>query len=554
MMNKKNPLQTYSWQKLIKHFKKMDNIHLKDLFLCKRRFENFSFKFNELFFDYSKNLITEETIDLFIDLAKEMDLEKAIDDMFSGQKINETEGRAVLHTALRNISNEPVYSDGCNIMPEIKAVLFKMKTFSEKIRSGQWKGFSGKPIKDIVNIGIGGSDLGPMMVTEALSFYSNDNLNVHFVSNVDGTLITNTLKKNDPETTLFIIASKSFSTKETLTNANTAKKWFLKTAKDESAIKNNFVTLSVNREKVIEFGINPENMFQVWDYVGGRFSLWSAIGLSISCYIGYENFLSLLKGAYDVDEHFRKAPFKENIPVVLGLLGIWYNNFFGAETEAILPYDQYLHKFPAYLQQAVMESNGKCVDRNGKPVDYQTSQIIWGEAGTNGQHAFYQLIHQGTKMIPATFLAAVTPLNECGDHHDILLSNFFAQTEALMNGKTEEEVHKELKESNMTNKEIEKLIPYKVFEGNKPTTSILYKKLTPEVLGNLIAIYEHKIFVQGIIWNVYSFDQWGVELGKKLADNILYELKDDEESLNHDCSTNGLINVFKEMRQIKTIF
>lgn len=550
MLEKINPLTLNSWKKLSAHYENMKNIHMRDLFKSdKDRFKKFSLSFEDIFVDYSKNIITEETMSLLFNLAEEAKLKDAIEKMFSGDKINETEKRAVLHIALRNKSNTPIYVDGVDVMPEVNRVLKQMKEFSDKIISGEWKGYSGKSITDIVNIGIGGSDLGPVMVTEALKPYKKPHINAHFVSNVDGTHIAETLKKLNPETTLFIISSKTFTTQETMTNANTAREWFLSSSKDENSIKKHFVAVSTNEKEVVKFGIAPENMFVFWDWVGGRYSLWSAIGLSIACTIGFENFDALLMGAHKMDNHFRNTPFEKNIPVILALLGIWYNNFFEAETYAILPYDQYLHRLPAYLQQGDMESNGKSIDRSGKKVNYQTGPIIWGEPGTNGQHAFYQLIHQGTKLIPADFLAPAISHNPIGDHHLKLLSNFFAQTEALMNGKTEEEVFAELKASGKSEEEIEKLKPFKVFEGNRPTNSILFKKLTPEVLGSLIAMYEHKIFVQGVIWNIFSFDQWGVELGKQLANKILPELSGDEVINSHDSSTNGLINIYKKLRK-----
>ncbi|MGC8764512.1 MAG: glucose-6-phosphate isomerase [Brevinematia bacterium] len=549
MLYKINPTKTNAWGKLEEHYKIMRKVHMKDLFRSDpERFKKFSVVFEDILVDYSKNIITEETMSLLFNLAEECRLKESIEMMFTGDKINETEKRAVLHVALRNKSNTPIYVDGKDVMPEINSVLKQMKEFSEKLISGEWKGFTGKRIKDIVNIGIGGSDLGPVMATEALKPYKKPEINPHFVSNVDGTHIAETLKKLNPETTLFIISSKTFTTQETMTNANTARNWFLSYAKNEKHIARHFVAVSTNEKEVVKFGIDPANIFVFWDWVGGRYSLWSAIGLSIACSIGFENFDELLSGAHAMDNHFRYTPFEKNIPVILALLGIWYNNFFGAETYAILPYDQYMHRLPAYLQQGDMESNGKCVDREGKRVDYQTGPIIWGEPGTNGQHAFYQLIHQGTKLIPADFLAPAISHNPVGDHHEKLLSNFFAQTEALMNGKTEEEVVAELKASGKSEAEIEKLKPFKVFEGNKPTNSILFKKLTPRTLGSLIAMYEHKIFVQGVIWNIFSFDQWGVELGKQLANKILPELKDDKEVKSHDPSTNGLINAYKELR------
>ncbi len=550
MLPKMNPTQTQGWQKLNEHFAEINNVHMRDLFATDpERFNRFHLQFKDILVDYSKNRISDTTLRLLLELAEEAGVQKAVEDMFSGEKINETENRAVLHVALRNRKNSPIYVDGQNVMPRVNAVLQKMEAFSEKIRSGNWQGYSGKKITDIVNIGIGGSDLGPVMVTEALRPYADKELAVHFVSNIDGTHITETLKKLDPATTLFLIASKTFTTQETMTNAFSAREWFLKQAGDSAHVARHFAALSTNVEKVEAFGIDKDNMFEFWDWVGGRYSLWSAIGLSIACYIGFDNFVDLLEGAHDMDRHFLETPFDKNIPVILALIGIWYNNFFGAATEAILPYDQYLHRFPAYFQQGNMESNGKSASRDGKRVDYQTGPVIWGEPGTNGQHAFYQLIHQGTKFIPADFLAPAVSHNPIGEHHNILLSNFFAQTEALMNGKTKEEVVAELKKAGKTDLEIEKLTPHKIFEGNKPTNSILFKKLTPRVLGSLIAMYEHKIFVQGVIWNIFSFDQWGVELGKQLANRILPEIKDDKPVNSHDSSTNGLINAFKEMRK-----
>jgi glucose-6-phosphate isomerase len=551
MLEKINPTKTASWRNLTEHFRKIKNIHMKYLFAKDpARFKNHSIRFNDIFVDYSKNRITGETIQLLLALAEEADLRDAIEKMFTGDKINETENRAVLHVALRNRENTPIYVDGKDVMPEVNAVLNKMKDFSEKVISGQWKGYTGKKVSDIVNIGIGGSDIGPVMVTECLRPYAKEGLSVHFVSNVDGTHITETLKTLNPETTLFMIASKTFSTQETMTNAFSARKWFLNYAKDQKHIARHFVAISTNTEKVEAFGIDRDNMFIFWDWVGGRYSLWSAIGLSIACYIGYENFSELLQGAFEMDHHFRYTPFEENIPVILALIGIWYVNFFSTQSEIILPYDQYMQRFPTYFQQGNMESNGKSVNRNGKKVNYQTGPVIWGEPGTNGQHAFYQLIHQGTKLIPADFLAPAISHNPIGEHHAILLSNFFAQTEALLQGKTKKEVIQELKKEGKTKEEIQKLYPYKVFEGNRPTNAILFKKLTPRVLGNLIAMYEHKIFVQGVIWNIFSFDQWGVELGKQLAQKIQPELGDDKPVDSHDSSTNGLINAYKNMRKL----
>ncbi|MDR4505742.1 MAG: glucose-6-phosphate isomerase [Candidatus Scalindua sp.] len=550
MLNKINPTQTESWKSLSLHFEEMKGVHMKDLFAADpHRFQKFSLKHKKILVDYSKNIITEKTVQLLLALGGEVGLKDAIEKMFAGDRINETEERAVLHTALRNRDNRPVYVDGRDVMQEVNGVLKKIEKFSSQIISGHWKGFTGEKITDIVNIGIGGSDLGPVMVTECLRPYAEKGLSIHFVSNIDGTHISETLKGLSPETTLFLIASKTFTTQETMTNAFSARDWFLESARDQTHVSRHFVAVSTNSAKVEEFGIDKENMFVFWDWVGGRYSLWSAIGLSIACFLGYENFTELLQGAFEMDNHFSTAPFDENIPVILGLLGVWYGNFFGAETEAILPYDQYMHRFPAYFQQGNMESNGKSVDRNGRRVDYQTGQILWGEPGTNGQHAFYQLIHQGTKMIPADFLAPAVSHNPIGEHHEILLSNFFAQTKALLNGKSRDEVIEELKEDGKSEEEIQKLSPHKVFEGNKPTNSILFEKLTPGILGNLIAMYEHKIFVQGVVWNIFSFDQWGVELGKQLATKILPELKGDKPVASHDCSTNGLINAFKEMRR-----
>ena len=550
MLNKVNPTETQSWKNLVDHYKEMKSVHMKDLFADDPdRFNKYSIRFNEILVDYSKNIITEDTLKLLLKLTDDVGLRDALNKMFNGERINETEDRAVLHTALRNRINIPVCVNDKNVMPEVNAVLSKMKDFSDKIISGEWKGFTDKKITDIVNIGIGGSDLGPVMVTECLRPYAKDGLTVHFVSNVDGTHITETLKRLNPETTLFLIASKTFTTQETMTNAFEAREWFLKCADDQTHVSKHFVAISTNIEKVEEFGIDKDNMFIFWDWVGGRYSLWSAIGLSIACYIGYENYAELQQGAFEMDSHFRETPFERNIPVILALIGIWYNNFFGTQTEVILPYDQYMHRFPAYFQQGNMESNGKSVDRNGNKVNYQTGPIIWGEPGTNGQHAFYQLIHQGTKMIPADFLAPAISHNQIGEHHNILLSNFFAQTEALLKGKIKEDVIEELKRDGREDEEIQKLYPHKVFGGNRPTNSILFSKLTPRVLGSLIAMYEHKIFVQGVVWNIFSFDQWGVELGKQLAKRIQPELGDDKQVDSHDSSTNGLINAFKEMRK-----
>lgn len=543
MLPKINPTQTAAWKALNEHFAQND-FELRTLFQYNpERFNQFSVQREKYLFDYSKNLIDERTFQLLQNLADECGLKSAINAMFSGEKINETEGRAVLHTALRDFSDTEILVDGENIKPAIKKVLKQMKTFSEKIISGAHKGFSGKEITDVVNIGIGGSDLGPVMVCSALKHYKT-RLNVHFVSNVDGNHIAEVLKNLSPETTLFIIASKTFTTQETMTNAASAKEWFLKTGKEEE-VEKHFVALSTNTEAVKKFGIAEENIFEFWDWVGGRYSLWSAIGLSIVLSVGYENFEELLKGANETDIHFQTADFKENVPVLMGLLGIWYRNFFDAGTYAILPYSQYLDRFPAYLQQGDMESNGKCVDRNGHFVEYETGPIIWGEPGTNGQHAFYQLIHQGTELIPADFIAYVKTCNDISDHQEILMANFFAQTEALAFGKNESEVRAELEKSGLNEEEVKKLLNYKVFHGNTPTNSLFFNELTPFSLGQLIALYEHKIFVQGIIWNIFSFDQFGVELGKVLAGKILAEIKSAETVSSHDSSTNGLIQYFK---------
>ncbi|EFC4158403.1 glucose-6-phosphate isomerase [Escherichia coli] len=544
-----NPTQTAAWQALQKHFDEMKDVTIADLFAKDGdRFSKFSATFgDQMLVDYSKNRITEETLAKLQDLAKECDLAGAIKSMFSGEKINRTENRAVLHVALRNRSNTPILVDGKDVMPEVNAVLEKMKTFSEAIISGEWKGYTGKAITDVVNIGIGGSDLGPYMVTEALRPYKN-HLNMHFVSNVDGTHIAEVLKKVNPETTLFLVASKTLTTQETMTNAHSARDWFLKAAGDEKHVAKHFAALSTNAKAVGEFGIDTANMFEFWDWVGGRYSLWSAIGLSIVLSIGFDNFVELLSGAHAMDKHFSTTPAEKNLPVLLALIGIWYNNFFGAETEAILPYDQYMHRFAAYFQQGNMESNGKYVDRNGNVVDYQTGPIIWGEPGTNGQHAFYQLIHQGTKMVPCDFIAPAITHNPLSDHHQKLLSNFFAQTEALAFGKSREVVEQEYRDQGKDPATLDYVVPFKVFEGNRPTNSILLREITPFSLGALIALYEHKIFTQGVILNIFTFDQWGVELGKQLANRILPELKDDKEISSHDSSTNGLINRYKAWR------
>lgn len=552
MLPKVNPTTTQAWLLLRKHFEdEMSHAKVREMFAQDpERFQNLSLQFEDILFDYSKNIINQKTLKLLLQLAEDCNLKDAIEAMFNGEKINETEGRAVLHTALRNFSGKPVLSDGEDVMPDVLRVRAQMKNFCEKIHSGDWRGYTGKKIKYIVNIGIGGSDLGPVMVTEALKPYWSHGIQPYFVSNVDGTHIAETLELITPDETLFLIASKTFTTQETMTNAHTAREWFLQHAKDEKFIAQHFVALSTNEKEVSKFGIDTANMFEFWDWVGGRYSLWSAIGLSIALTIGYDNFESLLKGAYKTDEYFQTTPFDKNISVIMALVGLWYTNFFKTQTEVILPYDQYMHRFPAYFQQGNMESNGKHVDRKGGEVSYSTGPVIWGEPGTNGQHAFYQLIHQGTVLIPADFIAPAISHNPLGDHHNKLLSNFFAQTEALMNGKSEAVVKEELKAQGKTDEEIKKITPFKVFEGNKPTNSFLLKKITPESLGELIALYEHKIFVQGIIWNIFSFDQWGVELGKQLAGNILPELENEDTVATHDSSTNGLINEYKKLRKI----
>lgn len=551
MLPRINPTSTQAWFLLKKHYDdEMSRKHMKDLFAADpERFQHFSLCLDQMVFDFSKNIINPKTMQLLFQLAEECQLNEAIRDQFAGIKINETENRSVLHSALRNFSDTPILVDGKDIMPKIKKVQQQMAAFCEQIHNQSWKGYTGKAIKYIVNIGIGGSDLGPVMVTEALKPYWVEGIHSYFVSNVDGTHIAETLKKVNPEETLFLVASKTFTTQETMTNAFTARNWFLGHAKDEAHIAKHFVALSTNEQAVTAFGIDKNNMFEFWDWVGGRYSLWSAIGLSIALTIGYNHFEALLKGAYKADEHFRNEKFQQNIPVIMALLGIWYTNFFGAQSEAILPYDQYMHRFAAYFQQGNMESNGKSTDRNGNPVNYATGPIIWGEPGTNGQHAFYQLIHQGTPLIPCDFIAPAISHNPIGDHHVKLLSNFFAQTEALMNGKSENEVKVELMKAEKKDDEIKKLSPFKVFSGNKPTNSILVKQIDPATLGMLIALYEHKIFVQGVIWNIFSYDQWGVELGKELANKILPELADETPVSSHDSSTNGLINSFKNFRK-----
>jgi glucose-6-phosphate isomerase len=550
MLPKINPVETDAWKKLAQHANDSAKMNIKDMFRNDpERFNKYALCFDEMVFDYSKNILTDHTIQLLLQLAEACKVKEASQAMFNGDPINETEKRSVLHIALRNFSEKPVYAQGKNVMPEVQKVLRKMKNFSNGIHNGKLRGYTGKKIKYIVNIGIGGSDLGPLMVSEALKPYWVDGIETFFVSNIDGSHMAETLKKVKADRTLFLIASKTFTTQETMTNAHTARQWFLKKSKDEKHIAKHFVALSTNEKDVVKFGIDKKNMFEFWDWVGGRYSLWSAIGLSIALTIGYKNYEQLLQGAHKADMHFIAEPYTKNIPVLMALIGIWYTNFLGAKSEAILPYDQYIHRFAAYFQQGNMESNGKSVDRNGEPVDYSTGPIIWGEPGTNGQHAFYQLIHQGTHLIPCDFIAPAKSHNPIGDHHVKLLSNFFAQTEALMNGKTEDEAEKELEKQALNDEEIAKLLPYKVFKGNIPTNSFLLKKITPLSLGELIAFYEHKIFVQGIIWNIYSFDQWGVELGKQLANKILPELENDELIKNHDSSTNGLINAWKQMKK-----
>jgi len=541
--------QLPAWKALEAHHQEINALHMRDMFKTDEdRFNKFSLTFKDILLDYSKNRIDEKSMRLLFDLAREVELKPAIDRMFAGEKINNTEDRAVLHVALRNRSNRPVMVDGEDVMPAVNRVLDRMREFTESVRNGAWLGCTGKPITDIVNIGIGGSDLGPVMVCDALKPFAQEGLNVHFVSNVDGTQIVETLKGLSRETTLFVIASKTFTTQETIANAKTARDWFLTRGGTKAAVSKHFVAVSTNAKAVENFGIDTDHMFEFWDWVGGRYSLWSAVGLSIALYIGMKNFEKLLSGAHDMDEHFRTAPFEENMPVILALLGVWYNNFFDADSHAILPYDQYMHRFPAYFQQGDMESNGKRVTRDGEPVDYSTGPIIWGEPGTNGQHAFYQLIHQGTKLIPTDFMAPVDTKNPIGQHHMLLLSNFFAQAEALMLGKTEDEVRAELESEGLSGDALETLLPHKVFPGNKPSNSILFQKLFPETLGALLAMYEHKIYVQSVVWNLNAFDQWGVELGKQLARKILPELMLEGEITSHDSSTNGLINNYKSRR------
>ncbi len=539
-----------AWKALKTHHKQMAGVHMRDLFAADaKRFDKYTLRFNDILLDYSKNIINDTTLQLLLDLAREAGVLDHAARMFNGEKINFTENRSVLHVALRNRSNRPILSDRKDVMPGVNKVLAHMRVFSDKVRSGAWKGYTGKPITDIINIGIGGSDLGPVMATEALKPYAAENLKMHFVSNIDGTQLAETLKKLDPETALFIVASKTFTTQETLTNARSARAWFVERAKSEAAVAKHFVAVSTSSKEVKAFGIDTANMFGFWDWVGGRYSLWSAIGLPIALAIGMDNFEAMLAGGHAMDEHFRSTPLEKNLPVIMGLLGVWYGDFFDAQSHAVLPYDQYLHRFPAYLQQLDMESNGKRVRRDKKTVDYSTGPVLWGEPGTNGQHSFYQLIHHGTKIIPADFLAPAQSHNPIGEHHPILLSNYFAQTEALMKGKTEAEVRTELEKSGLSGRKLEQLLPHKVFPGNRPTNSLLFKKLDPATLGALIVLYEHKVFVQGIIWSINSFDQWGVELGKQLAQKIQPELQGDAAVTSHDNSTNGLINYYKAQRK-----
>lgn len=541
--------QLTAWQLLLAHRREVSDCHMRELFRHDpKRFERFSLTLDDVIFDYSKNRISAETLPLLITLAEEARLPQAIAAMFDGEKINTSEQRAVLHIACRNRSNRPIVVDGEDVMPHVNAVLTHMRRFSDSVRSGEWRGYSGEAITDIVNIGIGGSDLGPRMVAHALRPYGHDRLNMHFVSNVDPSDIAETLKGLDPKSTLFLVASKTFTTQETMRNARTARDWLFRHAGDESAVAKHFVALSTNQKEVEAFGIDVRNMFVFWDWVGGRYSLWSAIGLSIALYVGMDHFEALLDGAHRADEHFRTTPLDQNIPVIMGLLGIWYNNFWGAESHAILPYDHYLRHFADYFQQGDMESNGKRVTKAGDPVDYQTGPIIWGQPGTNGQHAFYQLIHQGTKLIPCDFLAAVQSQNPIDDHHDILIANFLAQTEALMKGRSPEETRAELQAQGYDGERLEQLTAAKTFVGNKPTNSFLYSKLTPRTLGMLIALYEHKIFTQGVVWQINSFDQMGVELGKELAQSILPELQEPGSVSTHDSSTNGLLNAYKKLR------
>jgi glucose-6-phosphate isomerase len=543
---------TKAWKALQAHQPTIADMHMRELFASDpKRFEKFSIFFNDILFDFSKHRITEDTLRLLLNLAKEMDVQGWANKMFNGEAVNFTENRAALHIALRNRSNRPILVNGKDVMPGVNSVLERIRKFSDAVRNGSWKGYSGKPITDVVNIGIGGSDLGPAMVTEALLDYQRPSINVHFVSNIDSTQLFETNRHLNPETTLFIIASKTFTTQETMTNARSAREWFMNVAKDENAIEKHFVAISTNAEEVINFGINPTQMFEFWDWVGGRYSLWSAIGLSIAIAIGMNRFEELLQGAHEMDEHFRSAPPEKNLPVIMAMLGIWYNNFFGSDTHAIIPYDQYLKRLPAYLQQLEMESNGKRVDREGDPVDYATGQIIWGELGSNGQHAFFQLIHQGERLIPADYIAMIENKHPIGEHQTVLLANFFAQTEALMRGKNAQEVTAELTTEGLSKEQIKQLLPHKIFPGNKPSSSIILQKLDPKTLGSLIAFYEHKVFVQGIVWNINSFDQWGVELGKQLAKVIQPELAGSLQVSSHDCSTNSLINYYKAHRKYR---
>ncbi|MFM7540824.1 MAG: glucose-6-phosphate isomerase [Planctomycetota bacterium] len=543
------PTHLAAWKALEAHRSELGSAHMRDLFAADAaRFDKFHLRFDEILLDFSKNIVTGKTIGLLRDLAREAGVPEMARRMFAGEKINTTENRAVLHVALRNRANTPIVVDGADVMPEVNAVLAHMKRFCHEVRSGAWKGYTGKEITDVVNIGIGGSDLGPVMVTEALKPYGHDRIRVHFVSNIDGTHLAETLKKVNPETVLFLVASKTFTTQETMTNAESAREWFLAAAKDKAHVARHFAALSTNSAEVAKFGIDTANMFGFWDWVGGRYSFWSAIGLSIALYIGFDRFEELLEGGHAMDRHFLETPLESNLPATLGVLGVWYNNFLGAQTHAILPYDQYMHRFAAYFQQGDMESNGKSVTRDGEPCLWSTGPVLWGEPGTNGQHAFYQLIHQGTKIIPCDFIAPVETHNALGQHHRILLSNYFAQTEALLKGKTPAEVRHELAGSKMSAAELDRLVPQKTFAGNKPTNSILVQKITPRSLGMLVAMYEHKIFTQGVIWNINSYDQWGVELGKQLAKAILPELDGPAPVASHDSSTNGLINDYKRRR------
>jgi glucose-6-phosphate isomerase len=543
-----DPTETAAWKALRLHYGEVADLQMRQLFQeDPDRASRFSRRLGELLFDFSKNRITAQTLGLLLELCEECGVRDWITRMFSGDRINETERRAVFHTALRNRGDRPMMIDGVDVMPDVRRVLSQMREFVGAVRTGSWLGHSGRSITDVVNIGIGGSDLGPVMVTEALRPYWKDGLRAHFVSNVDGTHLTEVLRGLQPDTTLFIVASKTFTTEETLTNARSARQWLIEQLGAEDAVAKHFVALSTNRKAVVEFGIDPANMFEFWDWVGGRYSLWSAIGLSIATAIGMDNFEALLEGAYEVDEHFRAAPFDENVPVLMAVLGVWYHNFFGAASHAVLPYDQYLHRFPAYLQQADMESNGKSASRDGAIIEqYTTGPIVWGEPGTNGQHAFFQLLHQGTHLVPADFIVAAQSQNPAGQHQDILVANCIAQAEALMRGKTADEARRELEASGAPEDQIDFLVPHKTFAGNRPSNTFMLEKLTPRALGRLIALYEHKIFVQGILWNIYSFDQWGVELGKQLAKVILPELTG--ETGDHDGSTRQLIDYYRKLK------